>query len=52
MLTELQKHIASYNTDTELLFDEPSHRYYNEADKTYKSVTQFLGDFEKPFDKH
>lgn len=52
MLTDLQKHIAEYNTDKELLFDEPSHRYYDEADKTYKSVTQFLGDFEKPFNKY
>lgn len=52
MQTNLQKHLAYFNSDKELSFDEPSHRYYDENDKTFLSVTQFLGQYEDPFDEY
>ena len=45
-MTNLQKHLAQYNRDGELNFDEPTHVYTNEENKVFKSVTQFLGDYE------
>lgn len=50
-MTNLQKHLAYFNQDGELNFDEPSHIYTNDENKVFKSVTQFLGDFEPGFDK-
>lgn len=50
-MTPLQKHLQFYNTEEELNFDEPSHRYYDANNKTYTSATQFLGRFEEPFDE-
>ena len=50
-MTNLQKHLAKYNTEEELNFDEPSHRYFNKDNKTFLSVTQFLGEFEPKFDE-
>lgn len=51
-MTELQAHLRRYNTEEELSFDEPNHRYYDKSNKTYTSVTQFLGTFEPQFDEY
>lgn len=52
ILTPLQKHLAFYNKQEEILFDEPQHKYYDREDRSivYTSVTTFLGEFEKKFD--
>lgn len=50
-MTNLQKHLAFFNVEGELNFDEPSHTYTNDANKVFTSVTQFLGEFEPVYDR-
>lgn len=51
-MTNLQKHLAFFNKEGELNFDEPSHRYYDNDNQTFLSVTQFLSEFEPKFDEN
>lgn len=48
-MTNLQKHLAFYNKDGDLKFDEEPHIYTNEENEVYDSVTQFLGSYEEEF---
>lgn len=52
-MTPLQKHLAFYNKQEEILFTEHDHRYFDRVDNTivYKSATQFLGGYEKKYDQ-
>lgn len=50
MLTELQKHLALYNNNEELHFEEEAHVYTKGA-KNYISATTLIGTFEPEFDK-
>lgn len=52
-MTPLQQHLATYNTNIEIGFNEEEHRYFdvNDPSLVFVSATQLIDKVKKPYDK-